>query len=525
MTQAVHIGLYGFFYRTSERAVKGGSAENGEENVRLAASLFLLAYALLCSLVAAWVIGGTVGAAVVGGSGGHGHGGGEAAGGDPTSASRAGDRSDNVLRVVEAGGPFTAALASDINGSAHGHGQQHPSRYCSPGDGGGSFSWPFLGGAARGGGGRGGAEAKTGGARATEIPKNTDDARDLLYGDEDGEKKDEANAFHKARLTGWSLQLGQEEDEDDGFSSGGTGAAFGGAGGGYAAAAIAESQLAEAVAAAARARGQSLRRGCKAYLRLTVGMMVGWAYNLWGQVEFRQEELESRFGPALGATVYAALSTALGVCIMVRGADRLDTTGAVGAAGTADVDGAIIDGEVGHGGEDISGELLGGGDGVNGRQDLSGDGGGGSSSRNERRDYFWFLKARRRGGEGEGDQQRREADDKRWKKAVMAVHAQRMLVVVGGLSLMVGWAWEESFDLTLEAFVGDSAAVGMILAKLGLAIVATAVVLWWEIAKSDASASGQHDVNNRGGDGHSGAAEDGLEERRMLSAPLMPSAA
>ena len=155
--------------------------------------------------------------------------------------------------------------------------------------------------------------------------------------------------------------------------------------------------------------------------------MVGWAYNLWGQVEFRQEELEFRFGPALGATVYASLSTALGVCIMVRGADKLDGSGNDRAA----------------------------------RRRALGDRGLSDDCADPSKED---------GGQGQG-----------YEDAVRAFHARRMLVVVGGVGLMTGWAWEEAIDLMLEALVGDSTDAGMIAAKLALAVVSTAVVLGREM--------------------------------------------
>lgn len=246
-------------------------------------------------------------------------------------------------------------------------------------------------------------------------------------------------------------------------------------GGRGAASVVTASVVAAAVAAAeaGRARRDSLRRGIKAYMRLTVGMMVGWAYNLWGQVEFRQEELEFRFGPALGATVYAALSTALGVCIMVRGADKLDGRGHGRAARRS----ALVDGGL--------------------------------------RDDWMDPSKEEGGGRGQG-----------FEDAVRAFHARRMLVVVGGVGLMTGWAWEEAIDLMLEALVGDSADAGMIAAKLALAVVSTAIVLGRELR------AGHHHHGEGGAGGGSGGRHhhEGVGDRltgvmgevgNELSEPLM----
>lgn len=439
VTQAVHIGLYGFFYRTS--AANGpqngrGKRDRHEVDVRLAASLFFLVYALVCTVVASRVLGGTVGAAVAAGEihaegggqgGGHGHGSGCARESGGLGAKGGGQSSDNVLRAVEAGGPFTAALASDFEHPDDDAGRSsiHHSglALASLGGGSASSSGPYL--RSSGGGGSGRATADLNERRCT-FDTNT--------------------------------------------------------------AATAEESLAEAVAVAARARGQSLRLGTRTYLRLTVGLMVGWAYNLWGQVEFRQEELEFRFGPALGATVYAALATALGVCVMVRGADRLDQAAAGGGTGI----------------------------GVSSRRDQEMD----TDSTNKNgggQEWGVWSSSRSRLENVEG----RRGEE--WRKAVAALHAKRMLVVVGGVSLMVGWAWEEAFDLMLEACVGDAADFGSILAKLALAVFATVAVLGIEIVKAEGK-----------GDEHEGRTEAravgssiglvGTEEEKIaLLTPLIAS--
>ena len=208
---------------------------------------------------------------------------------------------------------------------------------------------------------------------------------------------------------------------------------------------------------------------------------MGWAYNLWGQVEFRQEELEFRFGPALGAIAYAALSTALGVCIMVRGADKLDASlrgdraSAAPAHGTVNDDGAGL-GRPGGGGE---GAFHGG-----------------------------------RAGEEEAAAAAAAADEM-YKHAVRSYHARRLLVVVGGVSLVVGWAWEEAFDLVLEGLVGEKADAGTVLAKLALAVVSTAVVLGREVR-----AAGHH--GHHGGGGHAAAGGEGVGGGELLEPLVAP---
>ena len=190
---------------------------------------------------------------------------------------------------------------------------------------------------------------------------------------------------------------------------------------------------------------------------------VGWAYNLWGQVEFRQEELEFRFGPALGAIAYAALSTALGVCIMVRGADKLDARLRSDRAEAAARGGT-----------------------------LNGSGGGG-----------WYgqpggaFQCGRTAEEQSAAAAAAAADD-RFRGAVRSFHARRLLVVVGGVSLVVGWAWEEAFDLVLEGLVGEKADAGTVLAKLALAVISTAVVLGREV-RAAGHGGGHHRGHHDGG--------------------------
>ncbi|CAM9944335.1 unnamed protein product [Laminaria digitata] len=414
VTQAVHIALYGFFYRTRAENGQGGGSENEEVDVRLAASLFLLAYAVLCSMLAARVIGGTVAAATVAGAtatGGTTAGGGahdDVTGGGAESDSR---QSDLVLRAVEAGGPFTAALSSDA-------------------------------------------------ARSSSSPRGdrSRGARSRAGGDGHG-----SGGAASRRAVPAGAEGSTPDGEGDGRGGGASvmAAALGAAGGGG--------------AGASRARRNSLRRGIKAYMRLTVGMMVGWAYNLWGQVEFRQKELEFRFGPALGATVYAFLSTALGVCIMVRGADKLD-----GRRNDRDARITVLE------------------------------------DRGLDDDYAARTKEDAGGEGGQG-----------YEDAVRAFHARRMLVVVGGVGLMAGWAWEEAIDFTLGALVGDSADAGMIAAKLALAVISTTVVLGREL-RADHHDHHHHGEGGGGGGGHRhgqdvGDGSSGImgEVGNELSEPLM----
>lgn len=441
VTQAVHIALYGFFYRTSAQAAAGGqsgtgSNEDEEVNVRLAASLFLLVYALLCSTLATRLLGGTVAAEVV-------HGGG---GGLPAS----GDRSDLVIRAVEAGGPFTAGMASDAATMAstphpgRGHSRE-PVEHRNSNE---NDASPLLR------GGRAGSRIDGGAGDIGSVA--------MMATSPDAEEAPFARGTPRPRC-----QLDQDsEDHSDEDHSDEENKAIASEGGAAAFAAAALSATTAAINSG-RARRESLHRAAKTYSRLTVGMMVGWAYNLWGQVEFRQEELEFRFGPALGATLYATLSTALGVCIMVRGADRLDAR------------------EEG-----------------NGRRGL----------RDGERGLF-----------GEEGRMGQEEEEETYKDAVRAFHAKRMLVVVGGVSLMVGWAWEEAFDLMLEACVGDSADAGMIAAKLALAVVSTVVVLGLEVRSQrhddhDAQGiEGHHGGDfGRGGVGVARGDADGLLEPLIL---------
>lgn len=211
-----------------------------------------------------------------------------------------------------------------------------------------------------------------------------------------------------------------------------------------------------------------------AYMAVFYGQ-VGWAYNLWGQVEFRQEELEFRFGPALGAAAYAALSTALGVCVMVRGADKLagSSRRKNGGRTTAAAGGAIND--------NVGGALG------------SRPGGG----------YFHVERPE----EDEEEMRQRDA-------AVRSYHARRLLVVVGGVSLVVGWAWEEAFDLALEGLLGDEADAATVAAKLSLAVAATAVVLGREVRRAGRRDAGGEDLHDHNGAGEGGG---GLLE------PLVPT--
>lgn len=403
----MHIALYGFFYRTSVAGGQGGIGErSGEVDVRFAASLFLLVYAMLLSAVATRVIGGTVTASTVVDQ--HNVG----VGGDVSGWIQGGgidgvDGSDLVIRTVEAGGPFRASLASDLITSSPRGSQQHDQELSKR---------------------KGDVDALPEEAGATQSAADRDprtatvDAKGgLSSGCEDGETGE--GTFND----GASQREPLQETMATVFSA-----------------------ASEAVEAG-QARRESLRRGLRAYMRITVGMMVGWGYNMWAQVVFRQEELEFRFGPALGATVYATISTLLGVCVMVRGADRIDRRG----------------GDCAAPGEDVI-------DDDDGRLSM---------------------------GYGEGMRRREEERESR-RTALRVFHAKRMLVVVGGVSLMVGWAWEEALDLILETIVGDSADAGAIVAKLALAVISTAAVLWVEL-RSRHDGDG-HQFSEGGAEGHQG---------------------
>lgn len=101
-----------------------------------------------------------------------------------------------------------------------------------------------------------------------------------------------------------------------------------------------------------------------------------------------------------------------------------------------------------------------------------------------------------------------------------ASHAQRMLVIVGGVSLMVGWAWEEAIDLFLEDLLGDSTDLGAILAKLALACVATAAVIGGSLPKRR-TRNGNRGIS--GADGFGEVMGDGREESHSLMVPLIES--
>ncbi|CAM9283908.1 unnamed protein product [Pylaiella littoralis] len=412
ITQGVHIGLYGFFYRTAggqggRGSGGGGGDEDNVVDIRLAASFFFFTYAVLCSIFATRVIGGTVAASTVAVNGTATGGGG--GGGSNSSLSVDGGSGDGGTRnelLIQAISSYeiSAAQVSDATATATATApeQASPAPYRGVG-----YHPP-----------------------AQEV---------LLKSGEDGDRG------------GALLADGDNRGSGNGEE-------------GRNAASLAGMKLvAEALAAAqaTRVRREYLRRGLKAYMRLTVAMMVGWAYNLWGQVEFRQEELEFRFGPALGAIAYAALSTGFGVCIMVRGADKLDSSSSSRNSGR-------------RGG---------------------GDGGGHQGASN---------------GDGERMAEEVAAAEKVYREAIRSFHARRLLVVVGGFSLVVGWAWEEAFDLVLEGLVGDEADAGTVVAKLTLAVVATAVVLGREIG------AGGHDHHHHGtAAGHTAATRDGLLRNEM----------
>ncbi|CAM9496889.1 unnamed protein product [Scytosiphon promiscuus] len=455
ITQGVHIGLYGFFYRSWTGGGQGGGRMSGDGDgdddvvdVRLAASLFLLAYALLCSMLATKAIGGTVAASAVTGSGGGGGPDGIEAGSlgvDPGDGNYDGggnvNSSDLVFRVISSY-EINAAQASDAAAEAP---PAAPPR--------GGRGAPVPG---RGGGGGGSGRSST----RRNTPGSERDGVGVEGDDSSGENRD-------------------EEGEGGGGDVGEPGAAPL-TPGALVAAAV-------AAAAAGQARQESLRRGLKAYMRLTVAMMVGWAYNLWGQVEFRQEDLEFRFGPALGATVYAILSTALGCCIMVRGANKLDRKS---------------------------------------RSDGDGGGGGGPGE---------GVGSGRRSGAGtrvSGDERAKaeaaeaaQATERRHREAVRSYHARRLMVVVGGVSLVVGWAWEEAFDLMLEGLVGDEADVGTVLAKVALAVVATAVVLGREIRQGNHHHGHDRGEGGRTVDGHELGEVDGGGGELLLEPLLATSSA
>lgn len=450
VTQSVHIALYGFFYRTSMRAtnVQGGRpSEDDQVNVRLAASLFILVYAFLCTIVASCLLGGTVAAAVVADNAG-------ANGGSGTGTSETRTRSDNVLRAMEAGGPFNSALASDVPASSCGN----PRRPAHAHHGNASQSEPLnapssssrhLGGHRR----RRGAQGDNG--EAKELITSSHGRKEDIS-DNDIEVGARHARLDTAHFTDWSLQHDPDNDEDreSNLDTSNTEAS--------------ESLLGKVIAT--RDRGESFRRGYKTFFRLTVGMMVGWAYNLWGQVEFRQEELETRFGPALGASVYAVICTALGVCVMVRSADRVDGHERGGIS--------LEQGEPTH----------------EGRHDRSYPAGHGCDNQANR--------------------------DEEWQKATV-MHAQRMLVVVGGVSLMVGWAWEEAFDLTLEGILGNSTDLGAVLAKLALAGAATVAVLGWQLMNSRVGPNGQATAPTQGE--ANVVTRGGSEQTQSLLAPLIHS--
>lgn len=202
ITQAVHIGLYGFFYRTAGGQGGRGSGTRGDGDdvvdIRPIASFFLLAYALLCSLVATRIIGGTVAASALAVDG-------NAAidDGVDDSCGDGSTRNDLVIQAISSY-EVTAAGATDAEA-----GTGPPARTGSPPP-----------------------EAETPGAASSASSRGA------------------------------------------GFSHPGRGPPLKPDGGGeaYGSASLAAATLVEE---AGPARQESLRRGLKAYMRLTVGMMVG----------------------------------------------------------------------------------------------------------------------------------------------------------------------------------------------------------------------------------------------------------
>lgn len=203
----MHIGLYGFFYRTAGGQGGRGSESKGDGDdvvdIRPIASFFLLAYALLCSLVATRVIGGTVAASAIAADCNAANDGAAAGSGDGST------RSDLVIQAISSY-EVTAAGATDAEAAAG------PAATAGPA------------------------------AAAAETPRTTLSAT--------------------SRGAGFSHPGREPSLKPDG----------GGAGHGPASLAAA-ALVAQATAAdeAGQARQESLRRGLKAYMRLTVGMMVG----------------------------------------------------------------------------------------------------------------------------------------------------------------------------------------------------------------------------------------------------------
>ncbi|CAM9239356.1 unnamed protein product [Choristocarpus tenellus] len=297
ITQTVHIGLYGFFYRSSYRSppfTQGG--EDGDDVIHLSSSLLLLPYAFLCTLVATRFFTGTV------------------------------DGSSNMLLHREVKTPLSAIALAE-------------------GDDEDMIKGP-----------------RSGDSKAEGRPSNG--VGDILV---------EHWGTECEQTIASSSSLSPQDVYDRTF------------------------QLDHSTRGNCITRFGGISRAMLLYGQLTVGMMVGWAYNMWGQVEFRQEELEFRYGPVIGAFIYAMLCTVLGTCVMIRGADGLDRTAPT-------------------------------------QYDASPNPG-------------------------------------------VRFYRRRMLVAVGGVSLMVGWAWEETFDLFLDAFFGEDVGLGIILSKLGLAVTATACAL------------------------------------------------
>ncbi|CAM9856072.1 unnamed protein product [Discosporangium mesarthrocarpum] len=222
ITQTVHIALYGFFYRSSPRGRSEQGHDDHSEVIRLSSSLLILAYAFLCSFVAAHLLTGTVG----GGS-------------------------QDLLVTVQGGVPFNSTAVEEEEGG--------------------------------------------------EVDREVESS---FYSHHSDQRRDSSHVGHgdgHALLP--RVPQPQAEAGRGGVAAHSTSVArFGGIG-----------------------------RGALLYAQLTAGMMVGWAYNLWGQVEFRQEELEFRFGPMLGAAIYAVTCTALGVFVMVNGAEQLDQGSGAGA--------------------------------------------------------------------------------------------------------------------------------------------------------------------------------------------------
>lgn len=243
ITQGVHIGLYGFFYRTAGgqggRGSGGGGGEDEDDviDIRLAASFFFLTYALLCSILATRVIGGTVAASTVAIDGAAAT---AATGGDGSSSlsvdgssGDGGTRNDLVIQAISSY-EVTAAQASDATAATE---QNSPAPYR------GAGFHPL--------------DREAFPNRGEDVDKGG-----ALLADNDGENQANPGRRRRRRRHGEDDNDDEEEEEEERRG----------------AVSLAGKELvagALAAARATRARRESLRRGLKAYMRLTVAMMVG----------------------------------------------------------------------------------------------------------------------------------------------------------------------------------------------------------------------------------------------------------